>query len=897
MLRITQNSNAKGAKSYYTNADYYSEGQELVGRWRGRGAAMLGLSGTVEKSDWDRLCDNRRPEDGKPLTARRKAERRVGYDLNFHCPKSVSLVYGLTQDERILDAFQSSVLETMEEIEAEAKSRVRKSGKDEDRVTGNLVWGEFTHFTARPEAGTPDPHLHAHCFVFNATHDEHEGRWKAVQLGDIKRDASYFEAVFHSKLAYRLESLGVETVRTAKGWEIAGFDTQTLARFSRRTARIERIARERGISDPARKAELGAQTRVGKAKELSMPELRELWRSRLGEPEASAIERIAASVGTEQQAERDPETERTDHTLAAHPTHIARDAVTHAVEHCFERSSVVTERGLLARALKLGVGKASRESVERVASAEPLVRATRSGQRLVTTEAVLAEERAMLDFARKGRGACRPVNSDPTSITFNRDWLNPQQKNAVRHVLTSRDRVVLIRGAAGTGKTTMMQEAKGAIEAAGLKVFAFAPSAAASHGVLRQEGFESAETVARLLADPKLQEQVQGSLLWVDEAGLLGTKTMRELFELAERLNSRVVLSGDRRQHGSVERGAALRLLEDEAGLRPAEIKEILRQKEQYKAAVKDLSEGKIPEAFERLNRLGWIREIDDERRERTLADAYLGTIREKKTALVVSPTHAEGDRITSAIRDVLKEEKLLGADTRKVESLIPRSLTLGERRDALNYEPGDVLVFHQNAKGHRKGDRLTVGDDPLPLEQAERFTVFRSSPIELASGDRIRISKNGTTADRKQRLNHGDLLTLKGFSKAGDLVLDDGRIIGKDFGHLTHGYVITSHASQGKTVDRVFIGQSSASFGASSREQFYVSASRGREQAIVFTDNKLALLEAVDRSDERLSGTELVAGLFDAQRLHLRERLTDLARHAPEVDTSRQREEVVLDR
>ena len=74
-------------------------------------------------------------------------------------------------------------------------------------------------------------------------------------------------------------------------------------------------------------------------------------------------------------------------------------------------------------------------------------------------------------------------------------------------------------------------------------------------------------------------KQIAGKVIWIDEAGLLGTKTMAEVFDLAEQLDARVLLSGDRHQHGSVQRGAALRLLEEEAGLVPAEVKEIQRQK------------------------------------------------------------------------------------------------------------------------------------------------------------------------------------------------------------------------------------------------------------------------------------------------------------------------------
>ena len=164
MLRIIQNSSAAGAMSYYSQSDYYLEGQELAGEWRGEAAKRLGLSGEVQKDAWDRLCNNRHPVTGEQLTLRQKDHRRVGYDFNFHVPKSVSVLYGLTGDERILDASLQSVQETMRDIEGGMKTRVRKGGRDTDRETGSMVWGEFVHLTARPVGGVPDPHLHAHCF-------------------------------------------------------------------------------------------------------------------------------------------------------------------------------------------------------------------------------------------------------------------------------------------------------------------------------------------------------------------------------------------------------------------------------------------------------------------------------------------------------------------------------------------------------------------------------------------------------------------------------------------------------------------------------------------------------------------------------------------------------------
>ena len=73
----------------------------------------------------------------------------------------------------------------------------------------------------------------------------------------------------------------------------------------------------------------------------------------------------------------------------------------------------------------------------------------------------------------------------------------------------------------------------------------------------------------------------------------------------------------------------------------------------------------------------------------------------------------------------------------------------------------------------------------------------------------------------------------MKGFTPEGNLVVDNGWVIGREFGHVAYGYVVTSHASQGKTVDKVLIGQSQQSLPASDRAQLYVSVSRGREQAM----------------------------------------------------------------
>ena len=278
---------------------------------------------------------------------------------------------------------------------------------------------------------------------------------------------------------------------------------------------------------------------------------------------------------------------------------------------------------------------------------------------------------------------------------------------------------------------------------------------------------------------------------------------------------------------------------------------------------------------------------MPDAERYQALAEAYLAAIVEKKTggelksALVVSPTHAEAARITHTIRAALKDQGKLGEE-RSIRAWVPAHLTDAQKTDAANYDAGDLLQFHQNAPGHKNGSRLVVaGVESLPLQHADRFEVYRPVQLALAAGDRVRVTANGKTKDGKHSLRNGSLYTVSGFTSQGDLVIDHRWVIARDFGHLAHGYVVTSHASQGRTVDKVFIGQSSQSFPATNRRSFYVPVTRGKEQAVVFTDDKKELLKAAQRLDEPLSATELARHPKPTLRTRLQKHLAFIRRRA----------------
>jgi conjugative relaxase-like TrwC/TraI family protein len=859
--------NASQAKDYYAQhlapGDYYNgkDAAEMQGIWHGQGATKLGLSGEVKQEDYYRLCDNINPATGGQLTPRTKDDRRVLTDFTFDAPKSVSLAYEIGGDERILDAFRNSVRETMAEMESASEGRVRKNGSDTDRYTGNMIWSEHIHRTTRPVDGKPDPQLHCHATVFNATFDDVEGRWKAIQLGDIVRDKGYYQGAFHARLAHRLSQIGYGIEKNGNSFRLAGIERATVEKFSRRTAIIEAEAERLGIQDEAAKSRLGPKTREAKSKTpASMSELRKEWDSRLSQEERLALSMAGGGLV------------KGDNAITP------SQAKEYALEHSFQNASAVSEKRLKAEALTHAVGSIRPEDVADIAQHAEVIAQMRDGQLMTTTKTVLRDEVTMLQFAKDGQRKFRPFAQtlDDNALA----GLSEEQKKAALHVLGSRDTVTGVVGKAGTGKTRMMRATIDALQSeSGQKVYVFAPSSQASRGVLKKEGFKDAETLEMLLKNEKLQQQTKGQVLWVDEAGLVSSKDMRRLMDVAKKNGNRVILSGDYTQHSSVEAGDAFRLLEKEAGVRLARLIEIRRQTDPgYKKAVEAIAQGTgkaAQKGFDALDQMGCVIEATGEERHRLLVADYLKAEQEGASALIIAPTHSEGQKLTDELRRALKERGALGKEH---GFIVRRSVgwTDAQKGDGRNYEAGMVLEFHQNAKGFARGDKAVVIEGEgglllqktdgtraaLPLTQANRFEVYRTRELALAKGDRIRITRNGEAKVEGQakgtRLNNGDIFTAEGFTKEGDIRLGSGKLLPRDWGHMSLGYVDTSYSSQGKTVDRVFIAAGDESLPAVGQQQWYVSASRGREMAKVYVASKEDVKSAIARTGARLSAVEL---------------------------------------
>jgi ATP-dependent exoDNAse (exonuclease V) alpha subunit len=153
-------------------------------------------------------------------------------------------------------------------------------------------------------------------------------------------------------------------------------------------------------------------------------------------------------------------------------------------------------------------------------------------------------------------------------------------------------------------------------------------------------------------------------------------------------------------------------------------------------------------------------------------------------------------------------------------------------------------------------------------------------------AGDKIRITGNGK-AENGTALFNGNLYKVAGFDKKDNILLSNGTTLSKDFGNIAHGYVVTSHASQGKTVDKVIISQGTNAAKAASSEQFYVSVSRGKEDISIYTDNKEQLLKNVSRSAARSTATELAEKLQlqakESNRLKIHQRIKEGTQKAVE--------------
>ena len=853
MARITPlHGSAKDAHNYYL-ADYYDAGPEFKGQWLGQGAKLLGLQGEVDSRDFIDVLENVNPQTGKKLSARNRDNRRRGWDVQFSAPKEVSIVFGLNDDHDIVTAMREATNETLEEMEQDVMRRVNLAGgKQRHEKTGNFISAVWVHPDARAVTGhTPDPQLHTHAFVSNHTHDSEKNRWLAADISDIFRDAQgYYEWAFQNRLAGKIGELGYHVERTDGGFRIVGVSEELKEKFSKRSGQInqkvaegyaDQLAAKLGISVTDAKGMVGALSRNAKDKSYEFDQLQQLWRDQLTSEEERQLELVAES-------KQQPSPKREKLITAAM-------AVDYALEHGFEHESVLRERSVLRDALRYGIVDNSVEDIRSELATRDLIREGQDAEAILTTKDIQQEELRILNFAKHGRGEVRPSNA---GYTPEAGTLSDEQRKAIKGLLTSPNRLGLVVGKAGVGKSFSLSHLVPGIDDAGMPYAIMAPTNKAKDS-LREDGFD-AGTIQSFLLDEKAQKAVKNGVIIVDEFGLVGSPTARALVEVAQRQNARIIGVGDDKQHLPIERGHPMKMLMENAGIKPEQITEIRRQGGKYKDAVEALSRGDIAEGFQQLKKLSYVHEIVEDR-DQALAKAFADH-REKhpeQKRLAIAATHAERRKVSQAIRDELKSRDLIRGNEHTLTTYVSKQLSKAEQQDPLKYQVGDLLAFHAKGKrGIQAGDQLKVtevskdkvvteGGKVVPLDSAGGFSVYRPVTNSYAAGDMIRLTRGRRQEPGRKKLTNGSLHQIKSI-RGSVVTLDNGEKLGDDYRFWDSGFVVTSHVSQGTTVHQCYVAASSLSFPASSPESMYVSASRAKKRVDIYTDSVDGLEQAISR-------------------------------------------------
>jgi conjugative relaxase-like TrwC/TraI family protein len=880
MLTISKPLSASQARTYHAREfaaqeqNYWSRDQQGHSEWQGRLAEQWGLHGAVGSEHFARLSEGQQPETRAQLVRHQTAktyegkfgkevtsvEHRAGWDATFSAPKSVSLTALVGGDERVREAHRESVRVALRELERYTQARIGNVHAPE--TTGKFIAATFEHDTARPVDGYAAPQLHTHAVIFNVTEREN-GETRALQPYEMFLSQRYATAVYRSELALRLERLGYEVERGKHGQpEIKGYTKEYLEASSPRREQIRDHLREQGI-DGAAAAQIAAHHTRDRKELLSQEEVLRRHRELASQYGHQADHVVAQARQHGQHRVQDPEMR-------------AQEAVTWARDHVFERSAVQDRRTILETALVRGMGETTyariRQEFERRVEAGEFREVSHVGAgSQFTTAKMIRMESEIVDRMQEGnrRDYSDPMLVSPQVRIATEDRhpeLNASQRQAVDEIFLSREKIVGLDGIAGAGKTTTLAVIREGAEAGGYRVDGFAPTSRAAQK-LGEAGMDTS-TLQKHLACGQEPDTGDKRFYVLDESSLASTK---QVHEFVKRLhpNDRVLLVGDRRQHEAVEAGRPFAQLQD-AGMRTVKLEEIVRQKDpDLKQVVEQLARGEVREALKNLDRQGRVHEIHDhDERIAAIAKEYA---RWPENTLVVSPDNRSRAEINERIHAELQGRGVVSVEEHSIRTLVPRqNLTGADRTWAERYDVRDVLRYSRASKetGIGKGEYTQVKSIDAPNNRltVERqdgtkrtydprrqrgVSVFREEMRSFSVGDRIQF----TAPANDLKIANRELGTIKSIGQDGrlNLEMDSDRAVELDprkHPHLDHGYAMTSHSSQGQTTDRVLIHMDTE-LGAKdllNSRMAYVSVSRGRYDAQIYTNNAPALGQALSR-------------------------------------------------
>jgi conjugative relaxase-like TrwC/TraI family protein len=795
-----------GQEAYYEQQvaggldDYYAGRGESPGIWAGVGSAGLGLVGVIEEGDLGTLLRGVNPADESrlraPVRARtitvrtldvesgewRKEQKRLapvsGYDLVFSCPKSVSLLHALTDDERVRrelsEAHEASWRAALGYLEREAcVVRRGKGGRVRERGEG-FVAVAFRHRTSRAQ----DPHLHTHVIVANLTRAR-DGEWRALDgeaiLKTYRLAAGYlYEAQLRHELTQRL---GLEWTEPVKGMaELERVPEQSIRAFSTRRQSLLEHMEALGSEGFAAARVAALATREAK-EQIDLPQLREDWQARAAEHglgrrelEALVVERTCSRA----RVELDELAPRllTANGLTARQTTFTTPELVRAVAGSLPEGASADEVLEAAEQLSRFPG------VELVEQGDIPGRPTR-----FTTRELLELEREAVELALRGRdtGAPRPDRETLLRTLVHEQTLTNEQRQLVLDASDSCDRIVCVLGVAGAGKTSALRVLADAHREHEITVLGAAPSGRAADELESTTGIPS-RTLHRLLLDANGEGGLpHRCVLVVDEAGMAETRVLAPLLELVDRAQGKAILVGDPAQLPAVGAGGLYPALCERLGAL-----ELLDNRRQHdpieRQALARLRAGDPEPYLAHAAGRGRLQLADEPAaaKQRLLADWWQTAQHDLHGTVMLAYRRADVRDLNDAARVLMLRAGRLGPD----------AVELGGRE----FRVGDRVLCRSNDStlGVRNGTLASVvslDDDALTLRADNGVT--RSMPHAYAAD------------------------------------------------HLEHGYALTGHAAQGATVERAYVLLPDQ---GALQEWGYVACTRARTETRLYLAERDAL-------------------------------------------------------
>jgi conjugative relaxase-like TrwC/TraI family protein len=860
-------------------AGYYVDtpGHEAPGRWLGRGAAALGLEGGLDvdgqirfrellagRFDGQQLAkpvlrygpsmgpdaipsgaegSSRRSTAAvdveEALTRQRgtelvkawrrseaeldRAQRGVqdvrvsAYDVTLSAPKSVSVLRamaptksgaagGLVQPAH--DRAASGAMDLLEHLSARAARGHHGDGRSAPRIaTSGFIAAAFDHATSR----ALDPQLHTHVVVMNLVQGE-DGRWSALDSRTLHRQATTASYLYQHLLRAELtRELGIQWGPIDRGVaEIVGVPKEVCREFSTRRAQIEaRLAESETASGMRGRAKhLAARaaclvTRPAK-RQVDADALRADWNQR-GRAKGFGPEQAERLLddGAARQHVSPPIDRELIREIVLGQDGVTRERAT------FDQGTVLRE---LISALPPGadVGKDELLAWTRELIADDSVVQLEGNMPSAvgptyTTRGMLAAEDRVLTLATQPSDApLAALSMNQVMPTLLKAKLRPEQRDLAQLLLTRGRPVEVLSGPAGSGKTHGLAAAVSTWTSHGIGVRGTAVAALTAQGLQDATGAESV-SVTRLLNQPDKHLPTSGVLL-VDEAGMIGTHQLHRLLHAAERRDCKVVLVGDPAQLPEIEAGGAFaRLTRQPAALH---LDGHGRQADQWERDALMALRGGNPaaalDAYRKHDRLHLTADRDD--LKATLVADYVAARRDESDpwqAVILAPHRREVTDLNDRIRAQLIADGVLGR----------RSMKVTTPDGTVDYRKGDQVIITRNHhdQGLLNGTRGTVR------------TLRRDGlVVQLTDGRRVVLNKTW--------LSGGD---------------------------LDHGYAMTLHKAQGRTVHTsLVLGDATLS-----QEGGYVGLSRGTDSNHLYlaTDDEHALRDCTPQPISRTATCESV--------------------------------------